>query len=435
MGRAGLAAALAAVGLGATALVGGCWPSSEPAVASRARAAAAASDDRLARELLERWLEQDPRDPEPFSLMAETALRLGELEKVGPAIERARALGLDAAELGRLRGLLLARLGRSDEARPLLEAAWQSVGRRRVDPEVSEALSKIRMKEFELGPAIEVLERWARESPADPRPLLWRAEIDRRLNRPAAEIAGRYREALRRDESCLAALVGLADSERAAGNLREAAEQYRLVVAREPRELAGLIGLGLLAVAQGEEQEAISWFDRALEVEPANTLALKERAAVALRRGQLAEARSLADRAVAADPFDPELRYQRSQVMSRQGRADEAAAELARSERLRDEHRRFAQIQQALVRSPGDVALRLEAARWMMDHGRSGEGVIWAEMVLRQQPTNPEANRILADHFAARGDVGLANHYRMHIGGGPDAASPGESPGAAGRDR
>ena len=92
------------------------------------------------------------------------------------------SFGHPAASLDRLWGLLLAKAGRDDQAFPLLKTAWDVAAGVRVDTEVAEALAKLAMARFDLQLATAVLDRWAREAPWDTKPLLWLAEIDRRLN-------------------------------------------------------------------------------------------------------------------------------------------------------------------------------------------------------------------------------------------------------------
>ena len=201
------------------------WRPGEPAIIRQARVAAGSGDEK-ALSLLDSWIERSPGDPEPRYLVAVVALRQGPLDRVAPALEKARELGHPAASLDRLWGLLLAKAGRDDQAFPLLKTAWDSAAGVRVDTEVAEALAKLTMARFDLQLATAVLDRWAREAPSDTKPLLWVAEIDRRLNSAPEVIAERYRQALGRDALCQPALIGLADLDRALGKYPEAAVHY-----------------------------------------------------------------------------------------------------------------------------------------------------------------------------------------------------------------
>jgi tetratricopeptide (TPR) repeat protein len=370
----------------------------------------------------------------PHVRSAHRAWSEGRLDAAAADLARAREAGEPDADIDRLWGLVYARSGRPDEALPLLRRAWDQAegGEHRPDPEVAEALARIGMERFELGEPIAVLDRWARESASDPRPLLMRAEIDRRVGIGRTDIIDRYQEALRRDPTSDRARLGLAEMLYLEGRYAESAELYADHVARHPDDPAGHDGLGIAARAQGQVDRAATALDRALVLAPGDTLALKERAAIDLIRGHPADALLRLDRAIAADPYDPELRYQRSRVLSRLGRRDEAAAELRRSERLRREHAEMSDMATRLVETPGDNALRCRLARWMLDHGRSDEGAQWARMVLRDQPDHHEANRLLAEYHRSRGEPGLANYYRTHGAPAPASAEPhlGPTPGS-----
>jgi Flp pilus assembly protein TadD len=204
----------------------------------------------------------------------------------------------------------------------------------------------------------------------------------------------------------------------------ESAEAYQAYAVRHPDDPAGYVGLAMNARTQGDTSSAAEHFDRALRLDPSNTLALKERAAIDLAQGHAQRAFGLLERAVVADPFDPELRYQRSLILARLGRRGEADTDRVRSEQLRREHSRMAEIEEALVATPRDIALRVEAATWMIAHGRVEEGVVWARLVLQDQPDNPKASRLLAEYHKRRGEPGLANHYRLHAGDETTPAPP-----------
>jgi len=224
-----------------------------------------------------------------------------------------------------------------------------------------------------------------------------------------------FQEALSRDAGCDAARLGLAELLYLSGRYADSAAAYAAHAARHPEAAIGYVGMGINARISGDTAMAAAHLDRGLKLDPTNTLALKERASIDLAQGHDSDALSLLDRAVAADPFDPELLYQRSVVRARMGRPADAHADRARSEQLRREHARMAEIESALVANPQNAALQVEAAQWMIAHGRAEEAIVWARMVLQDQPDNPDANRLLADYHQTRGEWALANYYRLHL--------------------
>jgi tetratricopeptide (TPR) repeat protein len=382
--------------------------------AARVREALGRSRFDEARALLDKWIAAEPDNGEAHYLRAMVAWQRREFADVQPALEDARRAGYDADRIDRLWGLLLQRSGKAEEAEPLLRRAWDSPPDETPDVEVAEALALIAMSRLELGTAIEMLDRWAREAPTDPRPLVWRAEVDRRTGVDRSVTMGHFRQALDRDPGYLPALLGLAELLYLAGRYGEAAELYAKAVHGDPDDARGHIGAGICAWALGDEPRAASELDRGLEADPTSTLALRTKATVCLRQGKLEGALELLTRATRTDPFDPELHYQRSIVLARMDRKEEAESAGNRAERLRREHARMAELNQALVANPHDHRSRIEAARWMMEHGRAEEGAAWARIVLRDHPSDGEANRLMAEYFQARGEIGLANHYRLN---------------------
>jgi tetratricopeptide (TPR) repeat protein len=353
----------------------------------------------------------------PHLRAARVAVSQGRLDDAGAELAKAQGQGEPPNAVTGLWGVIYARAGRPDDALPLLRRAWEAAGEegRTTDPDVAEALARILMQRFELAEALPVLDRWARAAPTDPRPLVMRAEIDRRMGVDRVTIMAAFREALRRDPKCDQARLGLADLLNVDAKFAESEQEYAAYAARRPDDPRGHVGIGITERALGDVDRAASALDKALALDPDDTLALKERAAIDLRDGHHELALRRLDRAVAADPFDPELRYQRSLALARLGRRGEADAERVRSDQLRREHLEMSQISEQLTDHPTDNTWRYRAARWMIDHGRGEEAAQWARMILRDQPGHPEANRLLAEYHRRRGDLGLANFYQLHV--------------------
>ena len=143
------------------------------------------------------------------------------------------------------------------------------------------------------------------------------------------------------------------------------------------------------------------------------------RATLELRRGHLEKALALFDLSVKANPFDHWNRYQRMLIFTRLGRKAEADAEHQAVEKIKAEQDRFAEISRELLKNPLDSQLRSKAARWLMEHGHEDEAVDWANLVLQSDPAHLAMNRLLADFYRKKGQLGLANFY--------DAQAPGPS--------
>jgi len=196
----------------------------------------------------------------------------------------------------------------------------------------------------------------------------------------------------------------------------EAAVEYAAYLARKPEDPLGYLGAGQNALEMGDEDHAIRWLDRALMLAPRNPVILAARGMVEIRNRRFEAALDYLDRAVKADPFDHANRYQRMLVLTNLGRKAEAATELEAVERLRKDQAEFGRIRHALIGAPLDPKLRAEAARWLMTHGHEEEAVEWANLVLDTHPSHPEMNRLLADYYRKKGQLGLANLHQALAG-------------------
>jgi tetratricopeptide (TPR) repeat protein len=417
------AAAVVALGIGVLVAglgLGRAWQVARYERQARRAFAAGRLDE--AADAMGRWLKASPRSADAHYLAARIAWAGHDPATARRELDRAWTLGYPRESLVGLRGLVLARADRSAEAEPWLREAMEK--QRPVDPEVAEALVRIYLGTFRLAEAGAVLDQWAREAPEDARPHLLRTEVDLRTDASNDDLIARYREALRRDPGLDKARLGLAEQLRQSRRHAEAAVEYATYLDHRPDDPLGYLGAGQNALDHGEESEAIRLFDRALAMAPNDSVLLAARGTVELRHGRLAAALQFFDRAVAASPYDATHRYQRMLILSRLGRKAESEAERQAVDRIRADDKEFLQISRALRDSPQDSRLRSEAAQWLMSHGHEEEAVEWANLVLRAQPAHPAMNRLLADYYRKKGQVGLANFYEAQAAPAPPQPGP-----------
>jgi predicted Zn-dependent protease len=367
-----------------------------------------------AEKAVARWLVAAPQAAEAHLLKAQLALRNGDLGTADTELAHASRLGCDASPQQRLRGLILARSNQPGDAEPLLRQALDSLPG--PDPEVAKALARIYLGSFQLMKASRVLDRWSRDAPGDPLPYLWRTEIDSRTEAEPEVAIGHFRDALARDPFLHEARFGLAESLRNSHRNVEAAKEYAVYLEQRSDDSLGYVGAGRNALELGDEAGAVRYLDRALQLAPEDPVALGERALVDFRRADFSSALDRLNRAVAIDPFDPELFYRRSQTLDQLGRRQGAKADRDAVVRLGKDRARFQEIRRHLVRSPNDLSAKCEVARWMVEHGHVEEGVDWARLVLREQPSEPGMNRLLAQYYRTRGNLGMANFYMARAG-------------------
>jgi tetratricopeptide (TPR) repeat protein len=408
------------VAISGLAAGGWAWERAATRDARAARRALAAGRFDEAQAAVARWLVARPEAAEAHFLQGRLALARGDRRGAAESWRRAQALGHPWAQLDLLHAMIAAEQGQHAAAEPRLRQAFEAA--RGPDPQLDELLARIYLQTFDLVRAGAVLDRWAREAPHDPKPHLWRAEVDSRIEGAPDAVLNDYREALKRDPGLPKARLGLAEELRKAHRNPEAAAEYDRYLALRPSDPAGSLGAGQNLLELGDDATATRHLERALALDPKNPMALKQSAEAALLRGDFTAALSYLDRAIGLDPHDLPLRHRRRLTLAWLGRADEAEAEEAALRRLRTDRDRLNQARARLAVAPQDPHAQTEIARWMIEHGQEREGLRWAEHVLRGQPGDPEASRLLADFHQRRGDAGLANFYRLSASSGSAVA-------------
>ncbi len=354
------------------------------------------------------------RPAEALLLRAMIAIRQDRPVEAFELLKTVKASGTHDAEIKTFGAILAARAGQYERAKPILIRAFEEATD--PDPLLDEALAKLYLEQFDMIHAAAVIERWKVDAPRDPKPYLWKAEIDNRIADNLTAVIGDYQEALKRDPTLPKARLGLADELRKAHRNAEASAEYAAYLAMKPDDPAAHLGAGQVALELGDEVGADRHFDRAIVLDPGNAQVYNERAMVKLRLGDVDTARALLDQAVAIDPFDVPIRYNRGLVYTRLGKLDQAREEQRVAARLTAALERLSALRSRLIDVPGDLSLHVEIARWMFDHGQAKEGVRWAEKALKDQPSHAEANAVLANYYDAQGNVGLANFHRLNAG-------------------
>lgn len=366
-----------------------------------------------AKAQLEFWRRRRPRAVEPILWRCRLAIREGRNDDAVAAWNEARQRGGNGPELALLGAILQVRAAKYSEAEPVLRGAWQRAPT--FDRDLGEALARLYLETFRLGSAREVLDRWAEAVPDDPKPWLWRAEVDTRLDDPAPVLRD-YREALRRDPELLEPRRKLAEGLWADGQLDEAERQFQEYLRHRPDDAEAWLGAARVALGRADWPEAARLLAQGLEVDPKQAALWSERGNLNLARNDPEAARADFAKSAQLDPFEPETRRRLALALSRLGHVAEAEAAVQEARRLGEEREQMRAIRDRLTRSPNDREAQVAAARWLIEHNHAEEGLRWARQVLSQDPANQATHALLAEYYQARGDVGLANYHRMRVG-------------------
>ncbi len=366
---------------------------------------------------IEEWAAQKPRGGELEYYEARLQILLEHPAEAMDLLRKAIESGYPEREVLILRAVIQTRGGIFDQAEPILSVAWQDGSEPRA--EIAEGLARIYLSTFRLAEASQAIDRWIEASPDDARPYMFRNDIDERMGVDAPVLVRNYRAALQRDPSLDTARIGLANLLLKTRQIDEADVEFSAYLERNPRSLEGLLGAGQVALLRGDLNAASGAFKGALEIDPNDAVALSELGLIDLRNGRFELASQRLKNAVDALPFDAEVRYKYSRALKLAGNEALANEESAVAERLQGEQTRIDDLRKALVNRPDDADLRGEAAKWLIEHGHEKEGLEWTQLILKQKPGHGPTCRLLVDYHTRKGNMGLANYYRLAAANNP----------------
>lgn len=195
---------------------------------------------------------------------AATRIQLGWWRDSVTLFSRTLAVTRDNAVIENNLGLVLGRMGKTDEAMANLRAAL------RIWPDYEEAHNNLGNALADRGRWSEAIAEYAETLRLDPRRVQTLNNWGTVLLEQGrfAEAADRFRQALSRQPDHPAARCNLGLALESAGRLDEALAEYREVVRRTPGYAPAWTSLGIALTKQGRPAEAIEAFRRALELNP-----------------------------------------------------------------------------------------------------------------------------------------------------------------------
>lgn len=232
----------------------------------------------------------DPANEEALRALAEGLIAQGDGARALERVDAALAKHPDHARYHELRGAVLTRIGRGDDARASFEKALS------IDPQLARALSglgALSVAAGDLDAAFGMFERAAAIDPGDA------------------------------NAAYAAAQIVLAQ-----GKEDEAVRRLRAVVARSPGHSGAANDLAWVLASRGQDLDlALALAERAHRLAPQPDLA-DTLGWVHLQRGEVDAAIAAFEKAVAGKPHDPTLRYHLGIALARKGDRDRALAAL-----------------------------------------------------------------------------------------------------------
>lgn len=415
----------------------------ETAALSAIRGAIAGHDWPKAESLLRAGLPAgaEPTLPRARAAAAERQFLLGRVfrrqrrfDEAEGCFEEAAALGWSEEEIDLQRMLARAQLGDVRDVEERIGRVLAEGGDDAFAEDCYESLAEGFIGSFRMDDARECLGFWSRWQPGNPLPSFWMGVIEERYERPGMALE-RFSKALAMNPRDYETLIRVARLELETAKLDDARRHFRACLDQRPDDPRAVIGLADCLLRSGDPSAARELYLDALTTDVTKeqaAAALTELGQMALEEGDVGRGAGLLEQAVNVDPRGTRARLTLAGALLRLGDAEGAKSERDTAQRLAERQRRLATITREALGNPNDPDLRAEAGTILLDEGFEREGLEWLETALRVAPTHAPSHRVLADHYAASGEMERAAHHRGLAG---DAPRPGaavvESRGAA----
>jgi tetratricopeptide (TPR) repeat protein len=201
--------------------------------------------------------------------------------------------------------------------------------------------------------------------------------------------------------------------------------------------------LALYYAEQGETDKALNEFQKVLELNPDHGLALYNIGVLEARKGNLEKAEASLVKAMRLRPNDPDIISALGMLMAARGKKDQAedlfrrAKQAGRAENVskratgaagaatdnvtsgRPAGVTASDLEKALKKDPGNVALLQRAAVMKAREGKYDEALVYLERIVRLRPQDPSGYYNVACMHARKGEAEMAVEYlRKALGKG-----------------
>jgi Tfp pilus assembly protein PilF len=388
---------------------------------------------------LDVYLASRPDSAPGHFLAARTAWRLGDYDRAQEHLTRCQQLGGDPEVLKRERLLVRAHQGNIP---PETEVTLVPLARKDQNhpdaPIIFEALARGYLRSHRMIPARQCLDAWIEREPDNPEALAWRAWL--RGTRGDREGAlDDYRRAIEADPDNDQVRLRVCELQLQLGQPDQAAVHLNRLREHHADQPAVLLAWESYCRGQGNREESLRALDLLLAdprfsellqyrlqgesrwpaaVSPATqawvqqdwslappegrnsnhlaqlyVTALNCRAQLALGRNQLDAVPAWLGQALAISPSDVQAHFLFATYWEKRGERRQAEEHRATWQALLNKQKRLDAVGQELASSPWVSGLRCEAAQLLLELGQEGEGLLWLERVVREDPgfTPPDA--------------------------------------------
>lgn len=275
---------------------------------------------------------------------------------------------------------------------------------------------------YQFNDALQILELWEADFPADPLPHFMRGKMYEH-NLTWDEAIAEYQRALDKAPGYAPAAYSLGRSHLTLKKTEEARDYFQQALENTSNPGPVKIGLARCLRLLGQNQEAKFLLKEVLseEVEQlrkefqamgdhkvaASTSAQLEMAHLELADKNYEAALNWLEPAAEADPLNLRIKNTLLQVYSRMGQKEKARALGKEVKRTNEVLAEISDLLKVVEESPGDADLRFQVGKKYLNYVSEEQGVVWLNSVIRLKPT----------HRAAHAE--LAHYYEQNLSRGP----------------
>lgn len=309
--------------------------------------------------------------------------RVGKLDQAITYLEKSAQNDLLAAEANTVAAQCFYQSGLYLQAIHAAERALQQ------DERYVDARRWLAVAYYDLGAnanAIEELKRVSAEAPTDPRPTRLLGLIAKD-SESYSDAINYYRESLTRDPNQPEILIELAECQIKENRPTEALETLKQT---EPSAAALTLTAECL-ISLGQTQEAHDRLNDALKKDPKNFPALLVMGKFHLDQGNNSQALEVLTDAVQLEPHNSQAHFQLSQAMRRLGDRTGADSQLAKMQELQALEREFSSLHTEAANHPNDAALRIRAGEVARRLGKVKLARLWYRAALAIDPADQKS--------------------------------------------
>jgi tetratricopeptide (TPR) repeat protein len=364
-----------------------------------------------------------PSNAEPAFLTARCYRRIGDTIGMTDSLKLAARLGYDRQKLDIEQTLYLAQTGELDRVAGKLPSLLQHGGDDL--PAICEAYANGFLSNHQLNDAIQILNAWAADFPADPRPHCAFGLIYKNAGQ-FIKATESFREAIKRHPKRKGVRIQISEALISLHRYKEAFVEARQAVALEPENPDAFAVLGQALYNSDQVDKAQSAFSNALGLQSDHFKSLLALGQLHNDQGQYSTAIPLLSNCLKQKPYNVDVRSALGTALRGAGKNEEAVQHFEYCTEASRAHSRIRSNLDRLSRDSQLVAERFENGQLMLQYGSPSEAVDWLRSVIRLSPDHVSAHKALASFYRSVGDLESAEKHDDIIALLDDA--PGKAP-------